>query len=46
MAALQEAPEEWFSGRQHRPEWPFDLDGHSSNHRVKDIEGALEKPTS
>ncbi|MGW8225683.1 MAG: DinB family protein [Anaerolineales bacterium] len=45
LAALQEAPEEWFSGREHKPEWPSDLDGHSSYHRVKDIEQALEKPT-
>jgi len=41
LAALREAPEEWFSGRERRPEWPFDLDGHSIYHRVKDIERAL-----
>jgi len=41
LAALREAPEKWFSGREHRPEWPGDLDGHSSYHRVKDIERAL-----
>ena len=41
LDALREAPEEWFSGREHRPEWPFDLDGHSAIHRVKDIERAL-----
>jgi hypothetical protein len=45
LAALQAAPEEWFSGRERKPDWPFDLDGHSSYHRVKDIEQALEKPT-
>src|SRR5574341_1883205 len=45
LAALREAPEEWFSGRERRPEWPFDLDGHSSYHRVKDIEHALKKST-
>jgi uncharacterized damage-inducible protein DinB len=44
LAALQEAPKEWFSGRERQPEWPFDLDGHSSYHRVKDIEQALKKP--
>ena len=38
LAALHEAPEGWFSGKEHRPEWPYDLDGHSSSHRVKDIE--------
>ena len=42
LAALREAPEEWFSGREHKSEWPSDLDGHSSYHRVKDIEQALE----
>lgn len=45
VAALQAAPEAWFSGRERRPEWPFDLDGHSSYHRVNDIEQALKKPT-
>ena len=40
LAALREAPDEWFTGRERRPEWPFDLDGHSANHRVKDIERA------
>lgn len=44
LAALQDAPEEWFSGRERRPEWPFDLDGHSSYHRVRDIELALKQP--
>jgi hypothetical protein len=42
LAALQAAPEAWFSGRERRPEWPFDLDAHSVYHRVKDIEEALE----
>jgi hypothetical protein len=41
LAALRAAPEEWFSGRERRPEWPYDLDGHSTYHRVKDIERAL-----
>lgn len=41
LAALREAPEEWFNSKKRRPEWPFDLDGHSSHHRVKDIERAL-----
>jgi hypothetical protein len=44
LTALQDAPEKWFSGRERRPEWPFDLDGHSSYHRVKDIEQALQEP--
>lgn len=42
LAALQAAPETWFSARERRPEWPFDLDGHSSYHRVNDIEEALK----
>ena len=45
LAALQAAPEAWFSDRERRPEWPFDLDSHSSYHRVKDIEHALKKST-
>ena len=45
LAALQDAPETWFSDRERRAEWPFDLDGHSSYHRVKDIEIALKKST-
>jgi hypothetical protein len=42
LRALQEALEEWFSGKEHAPEWPFDLDGHSTSHRVRDIEQALK----
>jgi len=38
LAALREAPDEWFGGKDRRPEWPGDLDGHSAYHRVKDIE--------
>ncbi len=41
LTALREAPENWFNGKEHVPEWPFDIDGHSANHRVKDIEQAL-----
>lgn len=41
LTALREAPETWFNGKEHRREWPFDIDGHSTNHRVKDIEKAL-----
>jgi hypothetical protein len=41
LTALRSAPEEWFSGKERRPEWPFDLDEHSAYHRVKDIERAL-----
>ena len=41
LTALREAPETWFTGRQRKPDWPFDLDGHSVYHRLKDIEQAL-----
>lgn len=41
LTALKEAPERWFSSRQRSPQWPFDLEGHSTYHRVKDIERAL-----
>ena len=40
LTALREAPEEWFN-KEHRLEWPFDLEGHSAYHRIKDIERAL-----
>ena len=41
LAALNEAPAAWFSAKERRPEWPYDLTGHSTDHRVKDIERAL-----
>jgi hypothetical protein len=41
LKALREAPEEWFSGREHSQDWPYDLDGHSAWHRIKDIQRAL-----
>src|SRR4030042_153734 len=41
LTALSEATDEWFRGRERRQEWPYDLDGHSANHREKDIERAL-----
>ncbi len=42
MSALRAAPDEWFSRKDRRVEWPYDLDGHSAYHRVKDIERALK----
>lgn len=45
LAALKAAPDEWFSGRERSPQWPFDLLGHSAEHRVKDIERALAAKT-
>jgi hypothetical protein len=41
LEALRTVSEAWFNGRERRPEWPFDLDGHLSDHRVKDIQRAL-----
>jgi hypothetical protein len=41
LAALREAPDDWFSGKERGEPWPFDLDGHSAEHRVKDIERTL-----
>jgi hypothetical protein len=41
LVALREAPDAWFSGKERKPEWPNDLDGHSTYHRVNDIERAL-----
>jgi hypothetical protein len=41
LVALREAPDEWFSGRQRKEEWPYDLDGHSAYHRTRDIQRAL-----
>ncbi len=43
LAALQEAPDEWFSSKERSPEWPGDLEGHSAAHRVKDVEWVLKK---
>jgi mycothiol maleylpyruvate isomerase-like protein len=43
VAALKEAPPAWFSGRERGPHWPYHLEGHSLFHRVRDIEGALER---
>jgi hypothetical protein len=42
LTALRSAPDTWFSGRERRPEWPFDLDGHSAYHRIKDLQQVLE----
>ncbi len=41
LAALKEAPDKYFNAKEHNSQWPFDLDWHSAEHRVKDIERAL-----
>jgi hypothetical protein len=41
LVALRSAPDSWFSSRERKPEWPYDLEGHSAFHRQRDIERAL-----
>jgi hypothetical protein len=41
LSALRDAPDEWYSRRERRAEWPYDLDGYSAFHRVQDIERVL-----
>ncbi len=43
LKALREAPEEWFTRPSRGDNWPYDLDGHSAEHRLKDIRQALAK---
>jgi hypothetical protein len=43
LAALRAAPNKLFTGKARAADWPGDLDGHSADHRIKDIERALEK---
>ncbi len=42
LAALNEAPDTYFSGREHGKDWPFDIDGHSAYHRMRDLEAAVK----
>jgi hypothetical protein len=41
LVMLKTVPEEWFSGKDRNPQWPYDLDRHSAYHRTRDIERAL-----
>jgi hypothetical protein len=43
LKALRAAPSAWFTRPSRGPDFPFDLDGHSAGHRVKDIQRALAK---
>ncbi len=43
IVALKGAPEEFFTGRERSPDWPGDLDRHSTYHRINDIEIALKR---
>ena len=41
LRTLARTPDEWVGRRERSPQWPADFDGHSADHRVKDIEAAL-----
>jgi hypothetical protein len=41
LEALAAKPDEWFGRREHSEHWPGDFDGHSTVHRLKDVEPAL-----
>jgi hypothetical protein len=45
LKALREAPDEYFSGKDRGEQWPYDLDGHVRDHRVRDIERVLHQKT-
>ena len=38
VQAIRNAPDEWFSRRDRSEQWPFDAVGHSTEHRMKDLE--------
>ncbi len=42
LAALKNAPETWFTGRERNEDWPYDLEGHSAYHRTRDVERVLK----
>ena len=46
LKTLARNPAAWFSRRDRTPQWPLDFDGHSADHRVKDMEAALRAPFS
>ncbi len=41
LRVLAEKPADWFTGRERGAPWPYDLDGHSAYHRLRDIEAAI-----
>jgi hypothetical protein len=41
LEAIEGKPDEWFGRRERSEYWPGDFDGHSAEHRRKDIEAAL-----
>ncbi len=42
LTVLRDTPDKWFSGRERREEWPYDLNGHSAYHRLNDIKRVLK----
>jgi hypothetical protein len=44
LRTLARTPAAWFGRRERSPRWPADFDGHSADHRVKDIATALRGP--
>ena len=41
LRTLASTPEAWFRRKEHSPQWPADFDGHSAEHRRRDIEAVL-----
>lgn len=41
LETLAGNPPAWFNRRERSPAWPLDFDGHSADHRRRDIEAAL-----
>ena len=41
LVTLARNPPAWFSRRERSPAWPLDFDGHSADHRRRDIEAVL-----
>ena len=46
LKAFRAAPAIWFSRKSRGADWPFDVDGHSAEHRVTDIQRALKAARS
>lgn len=43
LQAIDARDEDWFAGRLRSVWWPGDLESHSADHRVKDVEAALAR---
>jgi hypothetical protein len=42
IRTLRETRDEYFSRREHAPEWPGDFTSHSARHRIRDIEATIQ----